>query len=48
MTEDIDLLISGATLVTMNAERLMIRDGSVAVKDGKILDVGKASKIDRE
>ena len=46
MTEDVDLLISGATLVTMNAERLMIRDGSIAVKDGKILDVGKTSKID--
>ena len=46
MTEDVDLLINGATLVTMNAERLMIRDGSIAVKDGKILDVGKTSKID--
>ena len=46
MTEDVDLLISGATLVTMNAERLMIRDGSIAVKDGRILDVGKTSKID--
>ena len=46
MIEDVDLLISGATLVTMNAERLMIRDGSIAVKDGKILDVGKTSKID--
>jgi len=48
MTEDVDLLISGATLVTLNAERLMIRDGSIIVKDGKILDVGKASKLDEK
>lgn len=38
----IDLLISGATVVTMSPERTVYRDGFVAVKDGKIVDVGSS------
>jgi len=39
-------MISGATLVTIDKDRRIIRDGAVAVKGNKILEVGKTNDID--
>ncbi len=46
MKEQVDLLISGATLVTVNPERHIIKDGAVAVHDGKIVSAGKSKDLD--
>ena len=40
-----DLLILGGTVVTMDADRSVIEDGAIAVKDNKIVAVGKASDM---
>src|SRR5215204_116997 len=39
----VDLLILGGTIVTMNQDQNVIEDGAIAIKDGKILSIGKAS-----
>jgi len=44
MTERIDTLVKGWHVVTMNETRDIVRDGAVAVRDGLIVDVGKASR----
>ncbi len=38
--EPVDLLVRGAWLLTMDPTRRMIRDGAVAVRDGRIIAVG--------
>ncbi len=43
-----DLLIVGGMLVTMDKDRRVIEDGAVAVKDGKILFVGKRSDVPQD
>src|SRR5689334_8331860 len=40
-----DLLIAGATLITMNAERHVIRDGALAVRGDRIVAVGKREAL---
>ena len=42
-----DLLISGATLITMNAERQVIEDGALAVAGDRIVAVGKRETLSR-
>ena len=42
---DIDLLILGGTVVTMDQDRNIIGDGAIAIKDGKILGIGKAADM---
>src|SRR5262245_54705257 len=42
--ERIDTLVEG-TVVTMDPARRVIRDGAVAVKDGRIVAVGKAAEL---
>ncbi|MBI1197975.1 MAG: amidohydrolase family protein [Phenylobacterium sp.] len=42
-----DLLISGATLITMNAERQVIEDGALAVAGDRIVAVGKREALAR-
>ncbi len=37
---DVDLLIVGGTVVTMNAEREVIENGAIAIKDGRIFMMG--------
>ncbi|MBK9154800.1 MAG: amidohydrolase [Chloracidobacterium sp.] len=39
----VDLVILGGTIVTMDSERTVIEDGAIAIKDGKILSLGKTS-----
>jgi 5-methylthioadenosine/S-adenosylhomocysteine deaminase len=47
MTEPIqaDLLIEGATIITMNAERHVIADGALAMSGDKIVAVGKREAL---
>ncbi|MDR3511630.1 MAG: amidohydrolase family protein [Caulobacteraceae bacterium] len=42
-----DLLISGATLITMNAERCVIEDGSLAIAKDRIVAVGKREALEK-
>ena len=44
--QEIDVLIKGWYVVTMNATRDIIRNGAVAVKGNKILEVGKATDLE--
>ena len=46
--EDIDVLIKGWYVVTMNAARDIIRNGAVAIKGNKILEVGKATDLEKK
>lgn len=43
--EPVDLMIEGWYVVTMNASRDIIRDGAVAVRDRRIVAVGKAADL---
>jgi 5-methylthioadenosine/S-adenosylhomocysteine deaminase len=43
--ERVDILISGGTVVTMNAEREVIEDGAVAIKGGNIVAIGSRADI---
>jgi cytosine/adenosine deaminase-related metal-dependent hydrolase len=40
MRDKVDLLINDALIVTMNKERIIIPKGYIAVREGKIIDVG--------
>jgi 5-methylthioadenosine/S-adenosylhomocysteine deaminase len=44
--EQIDTLVKGWYVVTMNATRDIIRDGAVAIRGRDIVDVGKASDLE--
>src|SRR4051794_35777903 len=43
--ERVDLLISGGTVVTMNAEHELITDGAIAIKGDKIVAVGERKDL---
>ncbi len=43
-----DLMIAGATLITMNAERHVIEDGAIAIRGDRIVAVGKRAALERE
>lgn len=43
-----DLIVRGGTIVTMDGERRVIEDGAIAVRDGKIVAVGKSAEIVRQ
>jgi len=40
-----DLIVSGAYIVTMDAEKTVLHDGAIAVKDGLIIALGDAETI---
>jgi 5-methylthioadenosine/S-adenosylhomocysteine deaminase len=42
-----DLLVTNGTIVTMDAQRRVVAAGAVAVRDGRILDVGPAAEVAR-
>ena len=42
---DADLIVSGAYIVTMDANKTVLRNGAIAVKDGLIIALGDAEKI---
>jgi len=44
--EKIDLLISGGTVLTMDAERRVLEDGAVAVRGDSIVAVGERATVD--
>ena len=44
--EPVDLIVSAGTIVTQNARREVIRDGAIAVKNGRIVALGSRTKID--
>lgn len=44
--ERVDTLISGAKIVTMDSERRVYMDGSLAIKDNKIAAIGPRANID--
>ena len=43
---EIDMLIDRGTLVTMDEQRRIIADGSIAIDAGRILEVGKGTALD--
>jgi cytosine/adenosine deaminase-related metal-dependent hydrolase len=45
---DADLLISGVTLVTMDAERRVLADGALAIAGDRIVAVGKREAVARQ
>lgn len=42
------ILIKGGVIVTMDRERRVIRDGAIAVEDGRIIKVGGADEVRKE
>ncbi len=48
MSENIDLLVKGWYVVTMNPTRDIIHDGAVAIRDGNIVAVGKTSQLEAQ
>lgn len=43
--QPVDLLILGGTIVSMDQDRNVIDDGAIAIKDGKIVNVGKTADM---
>jgi 5-methylthioadenosine/S-adenosylhomocysteine deaminase len=48
MAENVDLLIKGWYVVTMNETRDIIHDDAVAVRGNQIVAVGKSSQLEAE
>ncbi len=44
----VDILISGGTVLTQNSDREVIPDGSIAITDNKITDVGPSDQVARD
>ncbi len=48
MKEKVDVLLSGGTVMTIDGERRIIRDGAVAMRGSDIVAVGKRADIERD
>ena len=48
MAEKVDYLLAGGTVITVDPERRIIRDGAVAIRGNRIAAVGKAADLERE
>ncbi len=48
MKDNADIIILGATIVTVNPERHIIKDGAIAILDGKIVYVGKSEGVKKK
>ena len=46
--QDVDLIVSGGIVVTMDGARTIVQDGSVAIKGDAIVAVGPRAEIDGE
>src|SRR6185503_9504137 len=44
----VDLIIRGGTVVTMDSERRVLENGGVAIKGGRLVEIGSAADIDRK
>jgi len=42
---EIDLLLSGGTVVTVDPEQRIVEDGAVAIEGGRIVEVGTAEAL---
>src|SRR5215471_19704702 len=45
---NVDLIIKGGTVVTMDGSRRVVNDAAIAVKNGRIAAIGNSADIDRE
>src|SRR5258708_4702759 len=43
----VDLIVKGGTVITMDSARRVIGNGSVAIKNGRIVAVANAAEVDR-
>lgn len=43
--QEVDLLVTGASIVTLNDRREIITDGALAVRDGRFVAVGKTAEV---
>lgn len=48
MPDNVDVLIKGWHVVTMNANRDIIRDGAVAIRGSEIVAVGKSADLEQQ
>jgi 5-methylthioadenosine/S-adenosylhomocysteine deaminase len=46
--QQVDLLVLGGTIVTMDHERRVISDGGIAISQGRIVAVGPRAEVERE
>ena len=46
--QDVDLIVSGGTVVTMNGARTILDEGSVAIKGDAIVAVGSRAEVERQ
>ncbi len=44
----VEIVLTNGTVVTMNGNREVIKDGAVAITENKIVDVGKTERIEKE
>lgn len=45
LLEPVDTLIVDALIVTMNAEREVVEQGAIAIRDGRIVDIGNSTRM---
>ncbi len=46
--EQVDLIVSGGTIVTMDSQKRVIDNGAIAIKDGQIIAVGERKEINKK